>query len=1082
MKGLYSALLAGAFFLGPVFGQAQNADCFALKMGQATGQPGETVSVPVLAAGSLDDLISLQFALNWNPAHLQYAAPPLDYGANPLSLLGFEYNATQEGSLRFAWYDLFLSGVALAPGDTLFFVNLEIQPGAAGFLPIIVDVQAPGIPLEAGSLSQGIVPVGALDGGVRVGNGGGSPLSIESACQFAADCAAPYGSFELTLSGGTPPYSFSWLGPGGPLSGDESLIGSGAGQYAVTVSDAAGATATGAFTLQSDLTFLGIIPTELKQPTCQGGDGLIEVEAVNGVPPYEFIWSTGGLGTSQPGLSAGQYAVTVVDATGCSIAATFNLHETSGFYLWQFETPPHCGQTDGFVGVQPVGYSAPFQYLWNLGATTDELNGVGPGIYSVTVTNAEGCTETANFWLATQGANDNWVHNETFTCDTSGLADLAGIFWIAPGIAPPVSFTWSNGTTQVLDSVDAGGFFFELPDQPQGAHHVRVADAAGCETFVFFQADCAATSPDSLVSACLMLQTGPADGLPFSNKTCVAVTARGFDELTRLRFALEWPADKYLFTNLLGVALTPFEPLDLSVFEDQGALLIDWEDPSGAGLTLPGGDTLFRVCFQEIENPAPGTGLVFTDDFTPEAARAGGGPIAFAAFDGRFYGGFDTPDAVCSVSPDCQNDGAGGFLLGGAWWNANEQIQLFQHGALQWEGLTAGLSNLLPGAYRARFPAVNGQAPQEALFHLPLLTTADCVWPGDADNNAAANHHDLLYLGLAYGASGPARPAQSLDWAGQDGVAWSQRTGLRKINFQNIDTDGDGDVTVADTLAIVQNWGQVINPATDDPFDAPLGNQVLPLAPLLTIAVDTASAGQTIVLPVLLGSAAAPVDSLHGLAFSLTYDPAMLEAELWFQPAASWLGDPATELLWLQRNFPEQGRLDVALTRFDGLPAGGDGVIGHLYIIIEDDIFVQAPDGDPVAFPAQSDTIKFTPLHFGNLQALRPDERPRPLQTADVLLPIRPFGGASGTAEPADWAKALTLSPNPTSVELRLNSPHTGILEVELVAPTGQLLQNFPLAGQRQATLTLPPAPDGIYWVKIYTSQGVVVKKLLLVN
>lgn len=96
------------------------------------------------------------------------------------------------------------------------------------------------------------------------------------------------------------------------------------------------------------------------------------------------------------------------------------------------------------------------------------------------------------------------------------------------------------------------------------------------------------------------------------------------------------------------------------------------------------------------------------------------------------------------------------------------------------------------------------------------------------------------------------------------------------------------------------------------------------------------------------------------------------------------------------------------------------------------------------------------------------------------MLPIRPFGGASGTAGPASWAEALTLSPNPTNGVLRLASPHTGIRQVELVAPTGQLLQNFLLTGRRQATLTLPP--DGVYWVKIYTSQGVTVKKVLIMK
>lgn len=1083
MKGLYSALLVGALLLGwSVSVQAQSASCFALKMGQVSGQAGETVSVPVLAAGPLDDLVSLQFALNWDSDQLHYANPPLDYGANPLSLLGFEYNATQEGSLRFAWYDLFLSGVAMSPGDTLFLINLQIQPGTTGFLPIVINIQEPGIPMEAGSLSQGIVPVGALDGGILVGNSGGSPLSIEGVCHFAANCAAPYGAIELTLTGGTPPYSFVWNGPGGLLSGNETLLGSGAGQYAVTVSDAAGATVSGAFTLQSDLTFLSILPAELHQPTCQGDDGLLEVEAVNGVPPYDFAWSTGGVGASQTGLSAGQYVVTVTDATGCTIASVFTLHQSSGFYLAQDWTAPHCGQADGQVSVLAVGFSAPYQYLWNTGATAAGLSGLGAGVYSVTVTNAEGCTETQKFWLETQGANDGWVHDEDFNCDTlTGSADLYAYYWSAPGLVPPASVAWSSGAQQTLDSAGVNGFGIQLLDQPQGAHYALVSDSAGCADFVFFQAQCVVPPPDSLLSACLMLQAGPAQGLPLSNKECVAVTAQGFDALTGLRFALDWPEDKYLFTNLLGVQLAPFEPLNLRVFEDQGVLLIDWQEPSGAGLTLPDGDTLFRVCFLKIENPAPGTGLVFTDDFTPEALRAGGQPVAFAAFDGRFSGGFYAPDAVCSVLPDCQNDARGGFDLDGAWWNGNEQIQLFQHGDLQWAGPTPGLADLLPGTYRARFPAANGQAPQEALFYLPLLIYGDCVWPGDADNNAAANHHDLLYLGLAYGASGPARLAQSLAWTGQDGLAWPQRTSLRRINYQNIDTDGDGFVGAADTAAIVQNWGRVINPVTDDPFDAPLGNQVLPLAPLLTIAVDTATAGQSIALAILLGSPALPADSVHGLAFSLSYDPAMLSGSVYFQPANSWLGDPAADLLWLQRNFPEQGRLDVAITRFDGLPASGEGIIGHLFIIIEDDIFVQAPGGDPGALLAQTtDTLKFTPIRFGNLQALRPDEHPRPLQTLDVILPIRPPGVPSGTAAQPGWAEAVTLSPNPASGILNVSAPGLAMRRIELIAPAGQVLRYFEAGGAERATLALPAAADGIYWLKINTDEGVTVKKLMI--
>lgn len=1079
MKGIFRTLFM-LFCISALGarGGAQNISCFSVRAGLVTGQPGDVVSVPILAAGTEDEIVGMQFALTWDQAALQYVAPQIDYGDKLPYLDNTNFNFSQEGVLRFLWLDLLLQGVSVQPGDTLFSINLMIQPGASGYLPIVLHRQYPGIPLEISTLWDGIIPTGALDGGVLIGNGQADPLSIAEACQSAADCSAPYGAINLTLSGGTPPYTYSWVGPSGPISGSDNFVAAGAGQYAVTVTDQDGATATGAFTLESDVTFLSIYPNEIQQPNCVGQGGVIEVEAISGVPPYEYVWSNGSTGAVQTGLAAGNYTVTVTDASGCTSDASFALHEISGFSLDHILIKPHCGANDGFVSVATAGFSPPFEFLWNTGSTDSFIGNLGAGIYSVTVTNAEGCTESETVWVETDGVNGGWVHNESINCNPlTNLVDIAGIFWTAPGIVPPVQFTWSSGAVQIMDTIDAGGFIFGIDNQPQGQQYVQVSDAGGCMLIVPVSAVCPDADGDSLTVSCLTLRSGQAQPYSlYSNKECVSIQVQGFDDITSLRFGLDWPADKYYFTNLTEIELTPFTPFDLNVFQDQGALLIDWHNPFGQGTTLADGSTLMKVCFIPLANPDADSGLAFTDDFSPEATR-NGQPIALAGYDGRFSSATNVPSSTCAVVPDCLNDGNGGFYLDGIWWNTLLDIDLFQHGDLQWSGTVDELGDLAPGTYRADLPGQGG-IPQHALLHLPQISTDDCVWPGDADNNAAANHHDLLYLGLAYGASGPSRPAQLLDWMGLDGNTWNQQTDLRKVDFKNIDTNGDGLVSVDDTLAIVQNWGQVINPNTDNPYDAPFGNQSQDLAPVLAAAPDTATSGQVISIPITLGSADIPVDNLHGLAFSIIYDPEMLQNSVYFEPDNSWIGNPQTDLIWLQRNFPDQGRIDIALTRFDGQPANGNGIIGHLFVIIEDDIFFQAPDGSGIAALADADTVMHTTLRFANTQAIGPSEEPIALKTAEFVLPIA-NGGSTGVYNPESGV-SISVWPNPAANWVALSSMSGDIQRVVLVAPDGKVCLDRAMPGLPTGCLDLTGVPAGPYGLKVFTDQGVYLQKLVV--
>ncbi|MEO1451717.1 MAG: hypothetical protein AAFV07_19465, partial [Bacteroidota bacterium] len=94
----------------------------------------------------------------------------------------------------------------------------------------------------------------------------------------------------------------------------------------------------------------------------------------------------------------------------------------------------------------------------------------------------------------------------------------------------------------------------------------------------------------------------------------------------------------------------------------------------------------------------------------------------------------------------------------------------------------------------------------DPLFTLP----PDSVWPGDANYDLVANNQDLLAIGVAFGLTGPPRANASLNWTGQPSVDWTD-TLPGGINFKHADTDGNGVVNTADTVAINLNYGLTHN-------------------------------------------------------------------------------------------------------------------------------------------------------------------------------------------------------------------------------------------------------------------------------
>lgn len=149
----------------------------------------------------------------------------------------------------------------------------------------------------------------------------------------------------------------------------------------------------------------------------------------------------------------------------------------------------------------------------------------------------------------------------------------------------------------------------------------------------------------------------------------------------------------------------------------------------------------------------------------------------------------------------------------------------------------------------------------------PNSCDQDCVFPGDVNNDGTVNMIDLLGLGRRIGESGPPREDQGLEWGAKRADFWNTTTEVGSNEFDNryLDTNGDGLISIHDTLAIGLNWGQVHDQATSISDEIDLTNQLSLISQFEPI--QTQGNGGRLGVNFLL-EAETPV---QGIAFSIDY-------------------------------------------------------------------------------------------------------------------------------------------------------------------------------------------------------------------
>ena len=251
----------------------------------------------------------------------------------------------------------------------------------------------------ASNLAAGVYTVTVTDaigctetGTAIVPSAGGLSAAISSLTNVSCN-GGSNGSATVTASGGTIPYSYSWLPGGGTGSTASGLP---AGNYNVTVTDADNCTftATANVTEPPAITLL----TSATPTTCGNSNGSATVSASGGNAPYAYLWSpTGGTADTAKNLAVGAYTITVTDGNACSQSAVVNVIAPSGSLSTTISSAnTTCNAiNDGSAVVSAVGGSTPYTYLWlPTGGTADTAKNLAAGTYTVTVTDDDGCVQT----------------------------------------------------------------------------------------------------------------------------------------------------------------------------------------------------------------------------------------------------------------------------------------------------------------------------------------------------------------------------------------------------------------------------------------------------------------------------------------------------------------------------------------------------------------------------------------------------------------------------------------------------------------------------------------------------------------
>lgn len=344
---------------------------------------------------------------------------------------------------------------------------------------------------------------------------------------------------------------------------------------------------------------------------------------------------------------------------------------------------------------------------------------------------------------------------------------------------------------------------------------------------------------------------------------------------------------------------------------------------------------------------------------------------------------------------------------------------------------------------------------------------SDCVFPGDANYDGEANLIDLLNIGYGLGENGPMRPNASNDWVGQMAPDWPSTTPYG-INYKHLDCDGNGTISAADLVPVMENYTAMHDGVTSVEGDAPL---VYIEFDADSIIIDENSPDQILVTAnLVLGTEEIPAEDFSGIALYMDYDTQyVVENSVTVNyENESFFGDANNnEVLWMPNDLYEKGQVDMGFSRVNGSTVDGHGVIARVSFIISEDII-----------GGRAERELEIPLSLNVVGAFNGAGSKVDLSTTEIPATILVVDITTGIVNP-ELSKKIKVFPNPASKELNIDLGDLNGNYIEMYNALGQLVLTKEMEGNKDQVVVNGLA-KGLYFVNIHTDKGIANKRVII--
>ncbi|MBL4653307.1 MAG: SprB repeat-containing protein [Flavobacteriales bacterium] len=267
------------------------------------------------------------------------------------------------------------------------------------------------------------------------------------------------GSSSVSVGTAPTPYSYAWSpAPATGQGNVASATGLPTGNYTVTITASNGCTVTDGCTVNDPLCNVTVSISAFTNVSCNGGSDGTATIVMNGGSgtSYTYLWPDGQTTAIATGLSQGSMQGTVTDNNACFGTATANISEPTVLgAIATLDNNALCnGSSTGSVTASAIGGTTNYTYLWSTTETTATITGLPAATYTLTVTDANTCTDVASVTV-----NEPASMAITMTCNNTSVAGGSdgSSSASASGGDGSYSYLWTGGeTTNSLTGLSAG--------------------------------------------------------------------------------------------------------------------------------------------------------------------------------------------------------------------------------------------------------------------------------------------------------------------------------------------------------------------------------------------------------------------------------------------------------------------------------------------------------------------------------------------------------------------------------------------------------------------------------------------------